>query len=192
MIRSLIHDTVNGVVALPGRAIRFVLSEALTYLTEEIDLTGVLLRGIDLDRMVATLDVDGLLARIDLNRVLAGVDLDALLTSLDLNAVLDSIDLQRVVARLDLNALLADLDLNALLAPLDLDAVLARVDVQAVIDDVDVSSIVRGASTTVTTEMISDVRSGSERADDAVENLVDRVLRRKRRDSQEGRDDQED
>ncbi|GAA4641402.1 hypothetical protein GCM10023197_02170 [Gordonia humi] len=160
-------------IALPGIAIRFVLSEAITYLTEEIDLTDVLLRGVDPDRIVDALDIGAVIAKVDLNRLLDDVDLDRLLASLDLNAVLDVVDLQRLVARLDL---------DALVATLDLDAALARVDVNALLDDVDISSVVRGASTTVTTEMISDVRGGSERADDAVENLMGRMLRRKPRD----------
>ncbi|MCF8609785.1 hypothetical protein L5G28_06360 [Gordonia sp. HY285] len=173
MIQSLIAETVGRAVALPGKTIRFVLSEALTYLTEEIDLTGVLLTGVDLNRIVATLDVNAVIEKIDLNKLLETVDLNTLLETVDLNAVLDSVDLPRLLARLDLDALLADLDLDALLD---------RVDVDALLDGVDISSMVRGASTTVTTEMITDVRGGSERADDAVENLVGRMLRRKARD----------
>jgi hypothetical protein len=50
---------------------------------------------------------------------------------------------------------------------------------EKVIDGVDLNTIVRDASASVSTEMINDVRTGSERADDGVEQFVNRMLRRK-------------
>ncbi|QRY63102.1 hypothetical protein JVX90_02330 [Gordonia sp. PDNC005] len=170
MISKLVSETVGKAVSVPGSTVRFVLSEALTFLTEEIDATQMLMDAIDLNRIVGTLDLNPIVEKLDINAVLDTVDLNRLIARLDINAVLDQVDLPKLLERIDLNALLADLDL---------DAVLARVDANAFLDGVDMSSVVRGASTTVTTEMISDVRTGSERADDVVEGIVNRMLGRK-------------
>ena len=79
-------------------------------------------------------------------------------------------------------SLLAGLDLNALIGRVDLDAVLAGVDLVGiagiVIDGVDLPEIIRGASTSVTGDVVTDVRSTGERADDAVAHAVSRLLRR--------------
>ena len=50
---------------------------------------------------------------------------------------------------------------------------------EKVVDGIDLNSIVREASASVSTEMIGDMRSGSERADDRVDEFVGRILRRK-------------
>lgn len=157
-------DAVRAAVRGAARTVvHAVLDDVFAYLAGA-DLTGVLTSAIDLDR------------------VLASIDLDAVLARLDLDAVLARVDLNRLLASVDLNALLADVDLNRLLAGVDVDAVLDRTDLvgvaEKVVDGVDLNSIVREASATVSTEVISDVRSGSERADDGVEQFVNRVLRR--------------
>ncbi|GEE01038.1 hypothetical protein nbrc107696_14840 [Gordonia spumicola] len=179
MISKLVSETVGKAVSVPGSTVRFVLSEALTFLTEEIDATQVLMDAIDLNRIVGTLDVDALIGKVDVNRLLDGLDINAVLDTVDLNRLIARLDINAVLDQVDLPKLLERIDLNALLADLDLDAVLDRVDVNALLDGVDMSSVVRGASTTVTTEMISDVRSGSERADDVIEGIVGRMLGRK-------------
>ncbi len=187
------------VAALPSALIHAVLDEVFGYVAGT-DLTPVLLRAVDLDRVLRSVDLDALLRGVDLNAVLDGVDLDALLRGVDLNALLDGVDLNPLLARLDLNPVLSGLDLNPLLTSLDLttvvggidlnavlagvdiDAVLARTDLvgvaATVVDGIDLNSIVRDASASVTTEMIGDVRTGSERADDRVEIFVNRLLRR--------------
>ena len=50
-----------------------------------------------------------------------------------------------------------------------------------IIEGVDLVGIVSEATSGVGAEMIEDVRSGGERADDAVAAVVDRILRRNRR-----------
>ncbi|EGD54658.1 hypothetical protein [Gordonia neofelifaecis] len=192
MINELVSGTVNRVMGVPRAVIRGVLSEAIEFLTEEVDLTEVLLAAVDLDRVlrevnlqavVERLDLNALLETVDLQKVLDGIDLGPILARLDLNPVLAKLDLNPVLAKLDIDAVVAGVDLNKAVGSIDLDEVLANVDLvvvgNRVIDGVDLSSIVRDASSTVTTEMISDVRTSSERADDAVEGFVNRVLRRK-------------
>ena len=50
---------------------------------------------------------------------------------------------------------------------------------EEIIDGVDLPDIIREASTSVTADVMTDVRSTSERADDAVANAVNRFLRRR-------------
>lgn len=71
---------------------------------------------------------------------------------------------------------LDELDLNAL--------VRERVDLIGLADEVvagiDLPAIIRESTTTVTADVMSDVRSQGERADDAVSGIVDRILGRDR------------
>lgn len=64
------------------------------------------------------------------------------------------------------------------------DLVRRRVDLIALtneaIDGVDLPAIIRESTGTVTAEVMSDVRTQSERADDLVSGFVDRMLRRSR------------
>ncbi len=106
--------------------------------------------------------------------------------------VLDEVDLTALVReRVDLNAVAADLDIDAILDRIDVDAVVARVDLDAavarvdliglandVIDGVDLPAIIRESTGTVTAEVMTDVRTQGERADDLVSGFVDRLLGR--------------
>ncbi|HUO41247.1 MAG TPA: hypothetical protein VMU34_26940, partial [Mycobacterium sp.] len=90
-----------------------------------------------------------------------------------------------ILDEIDLNALVRErLDLDALVAEVDVDAVVDRIDLIAladkVIDGVDLPAIIRESTSSVTAEVMTDVRSQGERADDVVAGLVNRVLGRDR------------
>ncbi|BBX67781.1 hypothetical protein [Mycolicibacterium psychrotolerans] len=89
--------------------------------------------------------------------------------SLLVTAVVDEIDLTAIVRdRLPKEAI---------------DAVIARIDLVAlaeqVIDGVNLPAIIRESTSTVTADVMTDVRTQSERADDAVSGFVDRMLGRR-------------
>lgn len=97
----------------------------------------------------------------------------------------DLVDL--VLDQIDLTALVRGrLDLDALVAEVDIDAVINRIDLitlaDKVIDGVDLPGIIRESTSSVTAEVMTDVRSQGERADDRVARIVDRVLGRDRDD----------
>ncbi|WP_244986724.1 hypothetical protein [Mycobacterium marinum] len=97
----------------------------------------------------------------------------------------DLVDL--VLDQIDLTALVRErLDLDALVAEVDIDAVINRIDLitlaDKVIDGVDLPGIIRESTSSVTAEVMTDVRSQGERADDRVARIVDRVLGRDRDD----------
>ncbi|MDL9937972.1 hypothetical protein QSJ18_14555 [Gordonia sp. ABSL1-1] len=106
---------------------------------------------------------------------------DILTTEVDLtDLVVQNVDLERLI-----DAVLGSMDLDALVARVDIDAILGRVDLIGLADEiiagVDLTGIIRDASSTVTADVMTDVRGTSERADDVVANAVDRLLRRKRK-----------
>ena len=110
----------------------------------------------------------------------AGVDpLRALITSVAVQIV------GQVLAELDLTSVvLENVDVNAIAREVDIDAIIARIDLiglaEVVIDGVDLPSIIRQSTTSVTAEVMTDVRSQGERADDLVTGIVDRMLGRTR------------
>ena len=88
-----------------------------------------------------------------------------------------------VLDELDLNALVRErLDIDALAADLDIEAVINRVDLitlaDRVIEGVDLPAIIRESTNSMTAEVMTDVRTQGERADDVVAGIVDRMLRR--------------
>ena len=90
-----------------------------------------------------------------------------------------------VLDELDLNALVRErLDIDALAADLDIDAVINRIDLIAladkVIEGVDLPAIIRDSTSSMTAEVMTDVRTQGERADDVVAGFVDRMLGRDR------------
>ena len=93
------------------------------------------------------------------------------------------VDIEAVIATVDLDAIIDTVDLDRAVSHVDVDAVINRVDLiglaDVVIDGVDLPGIIREASTSVTADVMTDVRSTSERADDAVAVMVGRLLRRR-------------
>ncbi|WP_234809830.1 hypothetical protein [Mycolicibacterium tusciae] len=90
-----------------------------------------------------------------------------------------------VLDEMDLNALVRErVDIDALAADLDIDAVINRVDLIAladkVIEGVDLPAIIRESTNSMTAEVMLDVRTQGERADDAVAGMVNRMLGRDR------------
>ncbi len=88
-----------------------------------------------------------------------------------------------VLDELDLTALVKErVDVDAIAADIDIDAIVARIDLvglaNEVIDGVDLPAIIRESTSSVTADVMTDVRTQGERADDFVAGLVDRVLGR--------------
>jgi hypothetical protein len=90
-----------------------------------------------------------------------------------------------ILDEMDLNALVRErLDIDALAADLDVEAVINRVDLIAladrVIEGVDLPAIIRESTNSMTAEVMTDVRTQGERADDVVAGIVGRMLGRDR------------
>jgi hypothetical protein len=88
--------------------------------------------------------------------------------------ILDEVELTDLVReRVDINAIAADFDVDAILARVDLIGLANHV-----IDGVDLPAIIRESTSGVTAEVMTDVRTQGERADDMVSGFFDRVLGR--------------
>jgi hypothetical protein len=90
-----------------------------------------------------------------------------------------------VLAELDLTKLVREkVDIDAIVAEIDIDAIIARIDLvglsNQVIDGVDLPAIIRESTNSVSADVMTDVRSQGERADDIVAGVVDRMLGRNR------------
>ncbi len=95
------------------------------------------------------------------------------------DTILDELDLTDLVReRLDIDAVVADIDIDAIINRIDLITLADKV-----IAGVDLPGIIRESTNSVTAEVMDDVRSQGERADDRIAGIVDRVLGR-------GRDEQ--
>ncbi|WP_284224215.1 hypothetical protein [Mycobacterium antarcticum] len=90
--------------------------------------------------------------------------------------VLDEIDLTALVReRVDVDAIAADIDIDAIIARIDLIGL-----ANLIIDGVDLPRIIRESTNSVTAEVMTDVRTQGQRADDAVAGFVDRMFGRNR------------
>ena len=92
-----------------------------------------------------------------------------------------------VLDEMDLNALVRErVDIDALAADIDIDAIINRIDLitlaDKVIDGVDLPAIIRESTNSMTAEVMTDVRTQGERADDVVAGIVSRMLGRDRED----------
>jgi hypothetical protein len=146
---------------------------------DRIDLTDVVVRRVDLDRVARELDVDAVVARADLDAAVGRVDLVAVV-----DAVLDRIDLTEIVVRrVDLDRVARGLDIDAVIARADLDATIARLDLVAladfVVDGIDLPKIIRESTGSVASEGLREVRLQSFEADQALARFVGRVLARR-------------
>jgi hypothetical protein len=97
-----------------------------------------------------------------------------------------TVDIVRLVLEeLDLTDVVREaVDLDAVVSEVDIDAIVARLDLiglaNQVIDGVDLPAIIRDSTASVTEEVMADVRTQGERADDMVSGFVDRMLGRDR------------
>ncbi len=180
---------------------------AVEQLVQRVDLTGLVLRYVDLDGIVAEVDLDAAAKRLDVNAVVDEVDLEGAVRRVDLDAVVKRVDLDAVVARVDLDRAAGRIDVDAVARRLDLDAVLDRIDLTAVvlqrvdldalvravldridlpalaeevIDAVDLPEIIRESTGSMASDTVRGARMQGIAADEAVGRVRDRLLLRRR------------
>jgi hypothetical protein len=175
--------------------VRTVLArlDVVALVREYVDIDRIA-AGLDVDAVAARLDVDRVVDRVDLDRAVARVDLDRAVAGVDLDRVIDRVDLDRVVGRIDLDEIASRIDIDAILDRVDLDAVVARVDLDPVleradivglaryvIDAIDLPELIRASTGSMTSDLVRGVRAQGADADEAVQRVVDRLLRRRGR-----------
>ena len=159
---ALVGPVAAGPTAAQGRALRaqwavllartagHVAREVVAVVLPALDLTTLVLKHVDLDRIAAALDLDAAVARVDLDAAVARVDigpivdrvdLDGIVARIALDAIVDRIDVDAIVARVDLGAIVDRVDVDGVVARVDLDAAVARVDIGAIVDRIDIEAI---------------------------------------------------
>jgi len=172
----------------------------LDRVAEALDIDGIV-AGVDLDAAVARVDLDAAVGRVDLDQIVDRIDVDGIVASVDIGAVVDRVDIESIVNRLDIDGIVAEVNLQAIVDRLDIAAVVAKVDpdpvvsrvnfdaamshidligiAQRVVDGIDLPGIIRESTGSLATEAVAGVRVQGQAADDAVGQLVGRVLRRR-------------
>ena len=154
MLTALVRPVAAGSMAAAGRAVRAQWADLLAHTAAEVarevvavvlpalDLTALVLKHVDLDRIVAAADLDAAVARVDLDAAVSRVDLDAAVARVDIEAIVNRVDLDAAVARVDLDAAVARVDIDAIVNRIDLDAIAACIDVEAIVNRVDLDAAV--------------------------------------------------
>ena len=173
--------------AASGSWLGYLVPRLVAAVLDRLDLTELVTRRVDLDRVAQHLDIEAVLDRLDLTElVIRRVDLDRVAQELDVEAVLDRLDLtELVVSRVDLDRIARALDIEAIAGRLDLNALAARIDLiglaEQVVVGIDLPQLIRDSTGSVASEGVAGVRMGGMEADQALAHFVDRVLRRRPR-----------
>ena len=192
--RRLIGDRRTGELKARGRSERQHAVAALSQLVDQltprladavlarVDATDLVLRYVDLDRIIQNVQVDAIIARADLQAAIDRVDVDAIVARADLQAAIDRVDVDAIMARADLQAVLDRVDVDQVVSRADLDAVIARIDLirlaEYVVEGIDLPGIIRSSTGSMASEGLLEVRRQGIRADERVAHAVDRLLRR--------------
>ena len=192
--RRLIGDRRTGELKARGWSERQHAVAALSQLVDQltprladavlarVDATDLVLRYVDLDRIIQNVQVDAIIARADLQAVIDRIDVDAIIARADLQAAIDRVDVDAIMARADLQAVLDRVDVDQVVSRADLDAVIARIDLirlaEYVVEGIDLPGIIRSSTGSMASEGLLEVRRQGIRADERVAHAVDRLLRR--------------
>jgi hypothetical protein len=170
---ALGERALDTTIALLRAALKVLIREVIEALVVEVDLTELVLRHVDLNRIAAEIDVDTIAARIDVDTIAARIDVEAIVNRVDLDKIIETVDLDRAVAGVDIDAIAAKIDIEAIIGRIDLIEL-----ADEIIDGVDLQAIVRDSTTTLTTGVLEDVRTQGARADDVVAGVIGRLLGR--------------
>ena len=132
-----------------------------------LDLTGLVIRHVDIDEVVRAVDIDAVVDRLDLDAIVKRVDLDAAVTGVDLDAAVAGVDIDAIAGRLDLDAVIGRIDLVAM--------------VEEVIDAIDLPAIIRDSTGSMASETIRGARMTGISADEAISRSLENHLFRRRR-----------
>jgi hypothetical protein len=142
---------------------------------DRIDLTQIVIDRVKVMRIVDEVDIAGIVGHLDFDSIVESVPIDHILELVDINGI---------VARVNLNQVMARVDVNAIVSTVDIDAIVSRVDLgkiaNEVIADIDLPEIIWESSGGMASETVVGVRMQGRAADERIDRIVDRVLRRRR------------
>jgi hypothetical protein len=136
-------------------------------IVSRLDLTGLVIRHVDLDDVVRAVDIEAVVDRVDLDAIVTRIDLDAAVAGVDLDAAVGGVDIDAIAGRLDVDAVIGRIDLVAM--------------VEEVIAAIDLPAIIRDSTGSITSETIRGARMTGISADEAISRSVENHLFRRRR-----------
>ncbi len=144
---------------------------------ERIDINQLVDR-VDVDRLLGRIDVDELVNRVDLDQAIQVIDINQLLDRIDPDRLLDRIDPDRLLDRIDPDRLLDRIDPDRLLDRVDANRFLERVDVNQLVARTELGEIIARSTTGVFAELLDVARTQVIIADQVVQGVPARILRR--------------
>jgi hypothetical protein len=169
--RRLRYAAGEDLTVAGGQTLDVVMPAVLDPVLDRVDITGIVLDRVDLERLVgAVLDgmdlTDVVLSRVDLQPIISSA-----LDGMDLTSVvLEKVDLKAVI-----ESALGSVDLTEI--------VTTQVDLagiaEQVIDEVDLPEIIRESTTGVASEVVDVTRMSAVSGDELVSRWLDRVLLRR-------------
>ncbi len=133
---------------------------------------------IDLDEVIDQIDVNEAVERIDINQLVDRVDVDRLLGRIDVDELVNRVDLDQAIQVIDINQLLDRIDPDRLLDRIDPDRLLERVDVNQLVARTELGEIIARSTTGVFAELLDVARTQVIIADQVVQGVPARILRR--------------
>jgi hypothetical protein len=132
-----------------------------------LDLTGLVIRHVDIDDVVEAVDIEAVVARLDLDAIVQRIDLDAAVAGVDLDAAVDGVDIDAIAGRIDIDAVIGRIDLVAM--------------VEEVIAAIDLPAIIRDSTGSMASETLRGARMTGISADEAISRSLENHLFRRRR-----------
>ena len=81
-----------------AEALRRGIGRAADAVMEQLDVTGIVLEHVDIQRIAETVDINPLVDRLDMGRLTDRIDMDALVARLDIEALIDRLDVAAIAA----------------------------------------------------------------------------------------------
>jgi hypothetical protein len=142
---------------------------------DRIDLTQIVIDRVKVTRIVDEVDIAGIVGHLDFDSIIESVPIDHILELVDINGVVARVNLDQIMARVDVNAVVSTVDIQAIISRVDLGSIANQV-----IDEVDLPEIIWESSGGMASETVVGVRMQGRAADERINRIVDRVLRRRR------------
>ena len=142
---------------------------------DRIDLTQIVIDRVKVMRIVDEVDIAGIVVHLDFDSIIESVPIDHILELVDINGVVARVNLDQIMARVDVNAVVSTVDIQAIISRVDLGSIATQV-----IDEIDLPEIIWESSSGMASESVVGVRMQGRAADERINRIVDRVLRRRR------------
>jgi hypothetical protein len=142
---------------------------------DRIDLTQIVIDRVKIMRIVDEVDIAGIVGHLDFDSIIESVPIDHILEVVDINGIVARVNLDQIMARVDVNAVVSTVDIPAIISRVDLGSI-----VNQVIDEVDLPEIIWESSGGMASATVVGVRMQGRTADERIDRIVDRVLRRRR------------